>query len=299
MEFNRNQKITLICSGVFYLLTLFSFLKLDSWIFLICFILHSLAIMAFAFLTYRESLTSPDEIEELSERIVNIKADWKEESESLKATISEKDENIASLKNEISALEDKSTELNDEIKRLEKENADTIAASMEKSDTPDPSSILPQFLPERSESTTVNIIDVARSVSREFHDDAAKAGLNISISATDEVLLVKADQNMIRVLFRNIVDNSIKYMNRHGSLIITVSAIGDDIFVVCKDTGEGLAAEETEHIFELNYQGSNRISGNGLGLFQAKAIVEYYGGTIYAKSTSGQGMGIYIQLPTT
>ncbi len=287
MEFNRNQKITLICSGVFYLLTLFSFLKLDSWIFLICFILHSLAIMAFAFLTYRESLTSPDEIEELSERIVNIKADWKEESESLKATISEKDENIASLKNEISALEDKSTELNDEIKRLEKENADTIAASMEKSDTPDPSSILPQFLPERSESTTVNIIDVARSVSREFHDDAAKAGLNISISATDEVLLVKADQNMIRVLFRNIVDNSIKYMNRHGSLIITVSAIGDDIFVVCKDTGEGLAAEETEHIFELNYQGSNRISGNGLGLFQAKAIVEYNGGTIHAKSTSG------------
>ena len=42
-----------------------------------------------------------------------------------------------------------------------------------------------------------------------------------------------------------------------------------------------------------------RISGNGLGLTQAKAIVEYYGGTIYAKSNTGNGMGIYIQLPTT
>lgn len=64
-----------------------------------------------------------------------------------------------------------------------------------------------------------------------------------------------------------------------------------------KDNGAGLPAQETTHIFELNYQGSNRISGNGLGLAQAKAIVEYYGGTIYAKSSAGCGMAIYIQLP--
>ena len=99
------------------------------------------------------------------------------------------------------------------------------------------------------------------------------------------------------ILFRNIIDNSIKYMKRAGSLVITISTIGDDIFIVLKDTGEGLPEEETKHIFELNYQGSNRISGNGLGLAQAKAIVENYGGTIYAKSTEGNGMGIYIQLP--
>ena len=88
-------------------------------------------------------------------------------------------------------------------------------------------------------------------------------------------------------------------MNRLGSLTITISNIGSDIFIVLKDTGEGLTESETRHIFELNYQGSNRISGNGLGLAQAKAIVDYYGGTIYAKSNVNQGMAIYIQLPTT
>ena len=50
-------------------------------------------------------------------------------------------------------------------------------------------------------------------------------------------------------------------------------------------------------MFELNYQGSNMISGTGLGLAQAKAIVEHYGGTIYARSPKGTGMGIYIQFP--
>ena len=79
----------------------------------------------------------------------------------------------------------------------------------------------------------------------------------------------------------------------------TRSSIDDDIFIVLKDTGEGLPEDETKHIFELNYQGSNRISGNGLGLTQAKAIVEHYGGTIYARSPQGNGMGIYIQLPTS
>ena len=84
-----------------------------------------------------------------------------------------------------------------------------------------------------------------------------------------------------------------------GSLLITISSIGDDIFIVLKDNGNGLSEHETKHIFELNYQGTNRVSGNGLGLTQAKAIVDYYGGSIYAKSMIGRGMGIYIQLPTT
>ena len=100
-------------------------------------------------------------------------------------------------------------------------------------------------------------------------------------------------------MFRNIIDNSIKYMQKAGTLVVTISAIEDDIFIVLKDTGKGLPENETKHIFELNYQGSNRISGNGLGLTQAKAIVEHYGGTIYARSPGGNGMGIYIQLPTS
>ena len=128
-------------------------------------------------------------------------------------------------------------------------------------------------------------------------ESARAVGLHVSVSTQGDTLLVRADRNRLIVLFRNIIDNSIKYMKRQGSLVITISTIGDDIFIVLKDTGEGLNEDETKHIFELNFQGSNRISGNGLGLSQARAIVESYGGTIYAKSTEGKGMGIYIQLP--
>ncbi len=159
-------------------------------------------------------------------------------------------------------------------------------------------SILPAEMTPKEDLTTMDIVKAAKNVTEEFRYAAARAGIRIQVSSQDEQVMVRADENLIRVLFRNIVDNSIKYMNREGMLVITLSTIGDDLFVVLKDNGEGLASNETNHIFELNYQGSNRISGNGLGLAQAKAVVEYYGGNIYAKSTLGGGMGIYIQLPT-
>lgn len=159
-----------------------------------------------------------------------------------------------------------------------------------------PSNMIRLFPPDEK-PVKLNIIDCANKVIEEMQPYSSKAGIQVLLSSASEALNVRADANYIRIMFRNIVDNSIKYMNRSGSLIITISNIGDDLFIVLKDNGEGLSKHETSRIFELNYQGTNRISGNGLGLTQAKAIVEYYGGTIYAKSDAGKGMGIYIQLP--
>ena len=286
------QKTTLACSVICYALTLYSFLRMDSWIFLVFFIMHSIFLVLFAYLCYRNPKDEDDSVD--TDAIIDSLND---EVRRLKDEASEKESENAALKEQIASISFEKTANDEETARLKSE-IEELKAAPAAAET-DPSSILPQNLTKRSESSTVNIIEVAKSVAREFHDAAAKAGLTINISSADENLLVKADQNLLRILFRNIVDNSIKYMGRHGSLIITVSAVGDDIFVVLKDTGDGLAEDETKHIFELNYQGSNRISGNGLGLYQAKAIVEYYGGTIYAKSNSGKGMGVYIQLPTT
>lgn len=292
---SRVQKILLFSSAVAYALTLYAFLRLDMWLLLICFVIHSVTLIIFSFLCYQASQTPDEDVIELEDRLVTVKEEWKAETDELHIQLEEKELALSQRDGELAALRADVTKLQSELDQAHTDLDDAKAAPEEDIDT----SILPGFLPDRAESATVSVIEIAKSVSRELKDDAIKAGVTITVTEVEEQLLVKADPNMLRILFRNIVDNAIKYMNRHGSLIITVSSIEDDIFIVCKDTGEGLAAEETNHIFELNYQGSNRISGNGLGLYQAKAIVTYYGGTIYAKSTPGKGMGIYIQLPTT
>ena len=141
----------------------------------------------------------------------------------------------------------------------------------------------------------VDIIEIAKTAVQEMEADAAQHHIRIDVSTPHEKLFLYADTHQLMILFRNIIDNSIKYMKRAGVLVITISQIGDEVLIVLKDNGNGLSKEETLHVFELNFQGSNRVSGNGLGLTQAKAIVEAYGGEISARSDNG--MGIYIQIP--
>lgn len=209
---------------------------------------------------------------------------------------------IASLKEERESLLVEKEQLTDKYRsatnRISQLEASLEEAKNSPADTQENSS-LDHLLPQDENPIDLNIIDCARKVMKEMEPFSRNSGIQLRLSSAAESLMVRADASFMRILFRNIIDNSIKYMNRNGSLVITISSIGTDLFIVLKDNGQGLPTGETSHIFELNYQGSNRISGNGLGLAQAKAIVEYYGGTIYAKSDSGKGMAIYIQLPAT
>jgi signal transduction histidine kinase len=229
-----------------------------------------------------EIASKDNEINELTERLDRSET-------SLKDAVSENEE----LKREVELMRSNISEMEKEKATYEEKMKESESQAFEAA----VQGLLPPLTEGRDDRATVNIIAVAKQACDELMDSARSAGLILNVSSQGDTLLVRADPNRIITLFRNIIDNSIKYMKRAGSLVITISTIGDDIFIVLKDTGEGLNEDETKHIFELNFQGSNRISGNGLGLAQARAIVESYGGTIYAKSTEGKGMGIYIQLP--
>ncbi len=155
------------------------------------------------------------------------------------------------------------------------------------------------FLSKPKEAVEMDLIVAANEAMKSLTPFAEAQKIKLHLSTACESIIMLADPESIKILFRNIIDNSIKYMGRPGHMIITISLLGDDIFLILKDTGKGLSEEETTHVFELNFQGSNRVSGNGLGLTQTKMIVEAFGGTIYAKSSPGNGMAIYIQLPVS
>lgn len=157
---------------------------------------------------------------------------------------------------------------------------------------------LSAILPPASGTERINLVDAAREAIDTLKPFAKSSHIRMQLSASLQSVCMDADRGWIKIMLLNIIDNSIKYMQQPGTLVITVSLIGTDIFLILKDNGAGLPEQEVAHIFEINYQGSNRQSGNGLGLAQSKAIIEYYGGTVYAKSALGRGMAIYIQLPS-
>ena len=206
-----------------------------------------------------------------------------------------KTQKILELENELKTKTELLSSVSEKYEALLNSQSDNVN-SAEVLDESFMASLLPPITGEQSEM--VDIIRITQDTIEELRSFAVKSGIDIRLTNEKSEIFVKANRERLHIMFRNIIDNSIKYMRKRGFLQITVSNIDDDIFIILKDNGYGLSSDETSHIFELNYQGSNRISGNGLGLTQAKAIVNYYGGTIYARSTKGNGMGIYIQLPT-
>ncbi len=290
------QKILLACSAISFILTLYAFMFQDFWILIIFFIIQTISLTSFAYFCFKAQDDQRPETIVLREELEAVKADLTAARRELETQDRDVYLKYKQTEEELSQTKEKLAGLEEELKKAEANNKLSIEAAEKDLSLSAISSILPDFS-SKTPASTLDMVKAAKDAAHEFHDGASLAGLSIQISSKEETMPVKADPKLIRILFRNIIDNSIKYMRRHGTLVITLSRISDELFIVLKDTGEGLAEEETRHIFELNYQGSNRISGNGLGLFQAKAIVEYYGGTIYAKSTPGNGMGIYIELP--
>ncbi|MCR5451317.1 MAG: hypothetical protein K6F00_01655 [Lachnospiraceae bacterium] len=243
-----------------------------------------------------------DSIKEREAALKTKEDAFKEREAALKTkedAFNEKGDSVKSLKADLAAEKSRADALQkaldaarkNEPLESEKEEKVVIAAAAP-SVNPDLS-----ILPKASGEEKLDIIVSIKETVKEFKKEAKKAGVNINIVNSSDKLFVKADRMYVKTMFRDIIDNAIKYMGKSGTLQITVANMDGDIFVAMKDNGEGLAKDETEHVFELNFQGSNRISGNGLGLAQAKAIVDYYGGLIYAKSSLGNGMGIYIHLP--
>ena len=295
----NTQKVLLAFSCVFFAATIYSLFYFEVYLIVLFFLLHSLCLIFFTYLTYAQINRDVLTFETYHQDIGLEMAGKDTQINELKTSLSEITAELSKEKGTSEHLKDENEKIRTELEKAREEKA-SFEEKLKDTQSPVDAAItglLPPLAEDNEGRETVNIIAIAKQASDELTESARAVGLHITVSTQGDTLLVRADPNRLVTLFRNIIDNSIKYMKRQGSLVITISTIGDDIFIVLKDTGEGLNEDETRHIFELNYQGSNRISGNGLGLAQAKAIVESYGGTIYAKSTEGKGMGIYIQLP--
>ena len=307
------QKVFLIGSCVFFAATIYSMFFLKLIFIIICFTLHSIFLLLFCYVCYSDQMDKEISLKTHHQEVGMEIAEKEKELTEAKGQVKMKESLLEQVRSQIEVLrsqntsfKNEATDLHSRIRKLEEEKKEKERElqnereerERRKEENQDYGALLPPITEGGEGRETVNIIAVANQAKNSLLNEAKAANLHITVSSAVDTLLVTADQGRLMTLFRNIIDNSIKYMKRAGSLVITISTIGDDIFIVLKDTGEGLPNEETKYIFELNYQGSNRISGNGLGLAQARAIVEYYGGTIYAKSTVGNGMGIYIQIPT-
>lgn len=113
---------------------------------------------------------------------------------------------------------------------------------------------------------------------------------------------VSADENRIRQVLENLIDNAVKFSMNGGKVTVEIKEKLHRLVVSVADQGIGLAKTDLKKIFEKFYRIDSSVTrdtgGIGLGLSIAKYIVEMHGGRIWAESKGkGQGSTFYFTLP--
>lgn len=138
----------------------------------------------------------------------------------------------------------------------------------------------------------------------ELRADPRMAGIAVRYAGAAEQTLVLADREKLRRVVMNIVENSLKYMDKpHKELAISWSVGEREATAVIADNGAGIAPEALPHIFDHFYRAefsrNTDTGGSGLGLAIVKQIVEGQGGRVWADSAEGEGTRIYFTLIKT
>ncbi len=103
---------------------------------------------------------------------------------------------------------------------------------------------------------------------------------------------VYADAACVRLVFRNLISNAVKFTPSHGSITVSARPIGNETEISIADTGVGIDPLKQAKLFtnELSStRGTSNENGSGLGLLLCKEFIEKNGGKISVESNAGKG----------
>jgi signal transduction histidine kinase len=148
-----------------------------------------------------------------------------------------------------------------------------------------------------AESHRARLEDVVRSAVAACDAQAAEKGLVLktSLEGADAVL---TSPRLTRVV-QNLLQNAIRHTPADGTVRVEAHRAGDGVELVVEDSGEGIAPEAVERVFDPFWRGdaARATDGSGLGLALAKRIVETLGGSIMVDSEPARGSRFSVLLP--
>lgn len=127
-------------------------------------------------------------------------------------------------------------------------------------------------------------------------DDSA-----VTVEGGEQLSLV-ADEAALEVVFKNLIDNAVKYSDEPHRVRIVISDGSASITVEVIDNGVGIDARDMKRVFERFYRAPNEAvrsrRGTGLGLYVVSELVRNMGGKLKAYSQGrGHGTRMVVRLP--
>ncbi|HEV2537863.1 MAG TPA: ATP-binding protein, partial [Streptosporangiaceae bacterium] len=250
------------------------------------------------------------ELEQTNRGVVALYAELDETSERLRAASESKDRFWANVSHELRSP------LNSIIglTRL-------LAEPAPDGDGLDPERLYQVELIRNSGGTLLNLVndllDVAKAESGQLHTDPAYVGLpallgrlrglarpmtgdkpvTVTVSAEGAPATILTDEVALTGILRNLLSNGIRYTDR-GEVRLSTRVTGPRLEIIVADTGIGIPAGLTGHVFEEFYQVPGvRRGGTGLGLPYARRLARILGGDLTLTSEPSAGTTVVLDLP--
>lgn len=253
-------------------------------------------------LSHRVNLERHDEIGEVGQAFNNMANQVQSMLEEQRAFASNTSHELrtplTAVQLRAEALIDDSTLDAETTKRYTQEIADEIARL---SNLVQDLTLLSRFDAGRADlgKEEIDFVRLANNLSQPYAQQARERNISLTLSAPQESVLVKASLVHLTVVFRNILENALKYTPNGGHISWNIQVTANGVDNVIQDNGQGISSTDLPHIYERFYRAdkahSRNIPGTGLGLSLVKSIVDAYGGQIRIES-EGVGKGTTVTI---
>ncbi|MEO6759690.1 MAG: tetratricopeptide repeat protein [Saprospiraceae bacterium] len=144
-----------------------------------------------------------------------------------------------------------------------------------------------------------DVAKILRVIGYSFDSMAEQGGINYRISVPENAVPAWFDRDQLEKIATNLLSNAFKNTAAGGQVDFQAELREDRLFLQVSDSGQGIAADQLDRIFDRFYQVENtgNAMSTGIGLALVKELVALHGGTIQVESQLGEGSVFRVELP--
>jgi two-component system phosphate regulon sensor histidine kinase PhoR len=154
------------------------------------------------------------------------------------------------------------------------------------------------------ESVSINAVDALHSAWKACASLAAEKDMGLENRLPEEGVMVRADSEQLEQVFRNLLENAVKYGPPGGKVTVSSDPGPEMVTFQVRDEGPGIPIQDQDRIFERFYRvekdRNNHKGSTGLGLAICRHIIQNHGGKIWLESPprgETQGSAFFFTLP--
>ncbi len=147
------------------------------------------------------------------------------------------------------------------------------------------------------EKEEFDIRSTLEMISKQLSPRAKNSGIEFVTNIDESLKTLTGDENRIKQVFINILDNAIKFTDEGGRVQFNGLRIENDLIVEITDTGAGISEADLPYVTEKFYKGKNSKSHSGIGLSISDEIIKLHGGSMTIESEEGRGTRVVVKLP--